>query len=110
MAEEFRDRLLPALFAAVADRSAGAKAVERLSTRLVVSSYSWRSCEEGSASISFSRARKAILASSFWDIWTVVNGGVVNSAKRMSSNPTTERPSEEHTSELQSLRHLVCRL
>src|ERR1039458_10392877 len=67
MAEEFRDRLLPALFAAVADRSAGANAVERLSTKLVVSSYSWRSCEEGSRS-------------------------------------------EEHTSELQSLRHLVCRL
>lgn len=31
------------------------------------------------------------MASSFWDIWTVVSGGLVNSAKRVSSNPITER-------------------
>jgi hypothetical protein len=52
----------------VEDLAAGSRAVERLSTRLVVSSYLWRSCPGGSHATSFDRAWKAILANSCWDI------------------------------------------
>src|SRR5215469_1644724 len=43
-----------------------------------------------SRSTSCSRARKASLAISVWDIWTVVRGGFMNRAQRTSSKPTTD--------------------
>src|SRR6266700_1947984 len=48
--------------------AAGASAVERRSTKLVFSSYSWCSRAGGSDSTSFNKAWNAIRANSFCDI------------------------------------------
>ena len=68
----------------------GARAVERLSAKLVVSTYSRVPTEFSACIASSSRALKASVASSVCDIRTVVKGGIVNCARRMSSNPITD--------------------
>src|SRR5882672_2270660 len=70
---------------------AGAKAVERRNTKLVVSKCSLRAETPDFFSTSSIKALNASFASSVCDICTVVRGGVVNCAKRISSKPTTER-------------------
>jgi hypothetical protein len=66
-------------------------AVEPRITRSVWIVYASREVRLRGISTEWSSARNASLAISSCDIRTVVRGGVVNCAKCVSSNPTTDR-------------------
>src|SRR3984957_14361900 len=69
----------------------GASAVERLKIRLVFKGYSFPPSPGPSWATSAINALNAMRASSACDICMVVNGGIVNSDRRMSSKPTTDK-------------------
>src|SRR5450432_2544590 len=72
-------------------RQPGASAVDCRSTRFVFSGYTCRSIPPRDGSSESSKPENAKLAISVCDICTVVSGGVMNWASRMSSNPMTDR-------------------
>jgi len=72
-------------------RQPGASAVECRSTRLVLSGYTCRTLPQRDGSRESSNPENDNLAISVCDICTVVSGGVMNWASRMSSNPMTDK-------------------
>src|SRR5208337_1082420 len=68
----------------------GGKVVELRRTKCVLRLYSVPLGAGVSLFTSLRRALKASVANSVCDIWMVVNGGIMKSANRVSSNPTID--------------------